>query len=477
MEWFQVRDSWLRKSLQSISLPFGLPQRSSAVEEPPWPLPGHLRKVREFLLREAYVLAIEEKRVLRQKDGFYYVALVINPNREPTTGLFVKHPIFAHATDVSYELAFSRAVGEFVERYAFLIYQERSLLRRSIGDLRVSGETFLDPLAIERRLVLGPLEEETDFLWIFGKNLCTSKPTLLPAQLVFWNYDIEHDNWEEPLLRERNSCGLASGFNLQVAIRNALYELIQRDAFFVHWFSKTAPIRIEIDINIDSERFQSLYRWCRDHSIECYFMEVTADIPIPSFLCVLRSCEGNFPVLSLGLGTGFGIVESIESALVEAIGLYRWTLSAQETGMSAQNFEETSMAPGWQALFTAKDRALMWSRPDMYPHLSFLMAGPRKKLSEMIRSPLIFNDLDSEIQSLLVSLSALGSTYEPIVYVASDSLSQRLSSSAVRVLVPALVPMYMEETGAVSPRQRIVAFKKTSLPPDYSPYPYPHPFP
>jgi ribosomal protein S12 methylthiotransferase accessory factor len=471
MEWFQVREGLSQQLVRTARDVLGQSIRTN-IPAPPWPLSPALTRVRDFLLREAYVLDIEERIV---PNGLYYVALVANVNREATSGLFTAYPVFAHATDVSYEQAFSRAVGEFVERYSFLIYDETNLARCASLDWKTRGRVALDPVTFAWREAVGMFPPSTDFLWTEAVNLCTGAEVMVPAQLVFWNYDIEHRTWSEPLLRERNSCGLASGYTREVAIRSALYELIQRDAFFTHWFTRTSPRRIELDEEM-SERFSKLVEWCRGRSITMYFMEVTADVEMPTVLCMLRS-GADEEVLALGFGTSFDVHEALESALTEAVGLYRWTHTAQASGMQSESYAVRITDPHWKDRFSAKDRALMWSRPDMFEHMSFLVEGNPQRLSEMAtKRGRVFASLSEELAYVGNLLAAHGSAYEPLVYTAHHRLPLSLSSVAVRVFVPALMPMYMEENGAVSPRPRLEKVCGP-LPADFEHNPYPHPFP
>lgn len=474
MEWFRLRENLAKKIL--IVIRKWLWPSSIALAH--LHLPKTLKEIIEFLLREKYLIALEEKQAFNTKQPFYYVGFVANLNREATSGHFLPSPLFSHATELKCEQAFSRALGEFVERYSFLVYSELGLKKHSIQQLKKGKKNFVNPQKVVT-LNASFVKDRTEFLWAEAVNFCSGNKVLLPGQMIFWNYNIDHKRWSEPLLRERNSCGLASGFSYEVAVRNALYELIQRDAFFVFWYNHLSPEYVEIDSTLTRAKLRELIDWCSSQSIKVDFFNITADIPVPSFLCVLQGSDNEKPILSLGMGSGFDTEANLEAALIEAIGLFRWTIEAYQRGERIVSFDTLSREPDWQQKFAGADRILTWSRKDMWPHLSFLLSGKKKKLSEIIKGSRTFSDIHSELQLVKDVLSKLGPDYEPLVYASNHPLAKQLSSNAVRVFVPALVPMFMEESGSVihkHPRIKDVP-EKIGFKARKEVYPYPHPFP
>ena len=440
------------------------------------PLLTHaLQQVLDLLVAKKYATAIIRRPQHEALPDTERVGIAWNPYRESSDGSRTDKIIFAQSASDRFDEAFSRAVGEFVERYPFTIYRERKLISGTVHDIRSSGVPHVDPTTIAMRTGVS-VSSDTRFLWEKGINMCTGATTLLLAQMVYWNYQLEHRGWTEPLLRERNTCGLASGYSKTVAFRNALYETLQRDAFLITWLSRIPPKRIHLDVPLFNDHLRSRLSECAVRGLECVFYELTTDLPVPTVLCVMQSESADRNSLSLGLGTGFEIEANIHAALSEALALHHWVFDEQCAGNSTPHFHEVRAREGWEYKFGPRERLLLWSRKDMREHMAFISSGLVVPLSQIKHRK--FSSIEAEVAYVVAALKAKGAAYEPIAVFSNHPILKMLGSFAVRVVVPALVPMYLEESGAVWGSERLREVPKLlGCEPPATLNPYPQPFP
>src|SRR3989344_8479732 len=123
------------------------------------------------------------------------------------------------------EESMSRAVGELLERYSLSVYRRDSLYAASFDEARTK-HNVLDICGLNDFL---PWQKEKFpayirsadrvIRWVSGRELLSGAETLIPAQLVYWNYKFQKD---EMVLAQSNTNGGAGDFTPPQAKPTAL---------------------------------------------------------------------------------------------------------------------------------------------------------------------------------------------------------------------------------------------------------------
>jgi len=146
---------------------------------------------------------------------------------------------FAFATGITSSEATVKVLAEGFERYA--LEQSRSDRKAKASNL---GEQFLDPRLVvpyssnQFKILqnIEPFDPDREIDWVIGTRQNTGKEIWVPRELVYYG---KKKNLEKgkPCYRA-SSNGVAAHFDKNIAIDSAMYELIERDAFSVMWYSK-----------------------------------------------------------------------------------------------------------------------------------------------------------------------------------------------------------------------------------------------
>lgn len=436
-------------------------------------------KFREVLLRLHRAHIIAEPRVFfdppfNDEPKLYITSLRSSPDSSLLRGGSIQDvPNWGSST--CFDEAVSKSIGEFLERYFLLFFKNIPTVRASVRELSRRRTPFLDP-----RVLAGfsPAQkdkrkdfcwdEDTRFLWVEGRNMWDDRRTLLPAQLCFWHYTPE----EEPYLREANSNGAAGMFSKREAILAGLKELIQRDNFLIFWLNTLSPPRVDVR-SIKDKTVQELLASLERYGFRAEILNTTCDTGIPSFAAVVIDEIGGPQKLCVGAGCDAIPVRAIVSALTEAMVLQHAARRKNKTFALPdhyQPFEDISIGH--------RERLRLWGGPAMYKEFEWFVEGPTVDFSDIQERWERELGSRSEGEYLLQKLGQLGEGYESYYFEAEQSLLRSLAYRAVKVVVPALVPLYLGEIFAPLGARRLTEVPRTlGYAQTRFPNPLPHPFP
>lgn len=244
-----------------------------------------------------------------------------------------------------------------------------------------------------------------------------------PAQMVFWDYD--QASGHSPRFCESNVSGIASAGMRAAAIAFGIYELVERDAFLRCWLSRTVPSRLDLG-GIDDGEIVWLIEEARDCGLHVEILDLTSDIPIPTFMVVFLG-TGSQPPLSRGFSSNLDPRKAVKKALYEAWGSY---IINRHLQMRAKR--ETPPSP-------LLPRTMLWLEESSRAQATFLFEGPR------LSWPAVRSDDPGELAALTAIFDCLGPAYELYYYEPDHVLVAALGIHVVRVFCPGLIPFYLEE--------------------------------
>ncbi len=402
----------------------------------------------------------------------------------PTDGRTPRHDGYTHGDSLELEEAISKCVGEFLERFPLIIYKERDLFKASMDDFKKRGEIYFD---IEK--LAGFSEEQkkarehfrfntkNDFLWAKGKSLFSNKNVFIPAQLIFWTYNCVHRNWGEPILRETNTNGAGGHYTLSQAILAGIYELVQRDGFFIYWLNCQPPPKISLK-TLNEGPLKELLKECLRLNFEIEFLDTTTELGIPSCICVFLDHSGIGPKISLGAGCGQDWDKILLRSLVEASGVYHSTRQSVEWEGGEYFSLPKNYLPFQDASIKQSPRLSLWGNEKMFENFKFFLRGKEESLSELKSKAIKFSSVESELKYLIEVFKKQGEEYEIFYYQAKHKILDDLGYVSVKVIIPAIVPLYLNEIYAPLGASRLkevperLGFKVIN---NFNPLP--HPFP
>lgn len=404
--------------------------------------------------------------------GFWGLDLLPNVDPGTTDGNPVVKWI-GHAVGQDLENVYSRAIGEFFERYCLLFYKQKDLVRSSLSALRKAGKKVL-PLEHlagfstdqKKRKQQVRWDETSIFPFTQMTRYSTGEKVLAPAQLIFWNYvPIEGESF----LGEGNTNGAGGMFTKEGALLSGLYELIQRDAFLIFWLNKLAPPRIDPD-TVPNEQFQDLLAQSRRYGFNVHVLDTTLDTGIPSSAVVLEDPTGKSSRFCVGGGCELDAGKAIAKSLEEAWGVHYWTGMLPPYSL-AKDYQPFAKGIGQD------ERLALWANPEMADAFAFFLAGNERPFSELLRMP-EFSSNKEELRWAVERVERLGKGYEVYYYLASHQLLSHYSYYSAQVVVLPFIPLYLFERNAPLGAQRLREIPgKFGYRAARELNPFPHPFP
>lgn len=390
-----------------------------------------LERLREKFVGEATILPEVERVDLEQSRfslPFYlYLSRYSSPN-----SLFIsqREPLLATGASKDNEQAELKAIIEGLERYASGVYDSESL---KLAEAIQLDEEYVDPHDVvayhpsqyTHDFPLRPFNKTEKFLWKKCFNLSQNKPVYLIADCVFYPFYFGKRKGTK-LYTFSNSSGVAAHFIWEHAVRTAILELCERDAFMIVWFNKLSMPRL--DNASLPEHLRLRIETINSFGFEVYLLDITMDL----FPVVLAAAvnESSSPAFICGAACSVDAKEAAEKALMEVeIDLH----TLHVPGLSpktVRNLRDIS--------FPSDHASLYYDRSNV-ERVKFLFQSPAQVSLEEIAKSVEMKGTLEELHSYLVSkgLQVIVANLTPPDVLELDPYIQ-----VVRVFVPKLVPIY-----------------------------------
>jgi len=221
----------------------------------------------------------------------------------------------AFATGCTSSEATVKVLAEGFERYA--LEQKKSDKKEKVIKL---NEPYFDP-----RLVVPYSPDQLKFLkgikpfnpnkkieWVAGERQINGEKIWVPSELVY--YATKQTLKNGRFFYRASSSGVAAHFDKQVAIKTALCELIERDAFSVTWYSKRCVYSISGEL-LPSELRMRILNW-EKLGYRVSLLDITLDGP-PVALALIWSRDKT-PALCSGASCRPLFFDAVDRAFNEA---------------------------------------------------------------------------------------------------------------------------------------------------------------
>jgi len=314
---------------------------------------------------------------------------------------------FGGGVDADWNPAFMKALGEGLERYCAGVYRaaEFTTAPESTRANPVPVRAFARPDGYET-----PGREEP-IPWVDGEDLVTGETASLPAEFV--HYPPPAERFKPPI-----TTGLGLGNSGVEALLSGLYEVIERDATMLAWYSSFEPLGLEVD----DDGYASLEKRARAERLEATALLATQDVDVPVVAAAVHRPE-EWPQFAMGSGADLDAAAAARSALSEA--LQNWT-ELRLMGPEAAAAEEGAIAR--YADFPVEARRFV----DVDAAVPAASVGPDETPTG-----------EAELEAVVDRASDAG--LSPYAARVTTADVERLGFEAVRVLAPEAQPLFTGE--------------------------------
>ena len=304
-----------------------------------------------------------------------------------------------------WDAAFMKALGEAFERYAAGVYRT--------DEFETAIATALEPTVAPSAFVAPGEPDDEPRPWVRGQNLHTTGEVWLPAELV--HYPPPATGIRPPI-----TTGLGLGNGTVGAILSGLYEVIERDAAMLSWYSTFDPLGLAVE----DERFERLAARARSAGLSVRPVLLTQDVDVPVVAVALEA--DSWPRFALGTDADLDAASAARGALAEA--LQNWLelrgMGPDEAGGASGAIGRYASDPGEAAAFVESDSTV--------PAASVGPDDPPEGRAELER--------------VLELVSAAGADMSTYAARLTTRDIETLGFEAVRVLIPAAQPLFFGDS-------------------------------
>ena len=283
----------------------------------------------------------------------------------------------------------------------------------SFADLRESHELAeVDGLP---RTPADRFHTELPMLWIEGRDLIGNRPLWLPFECVHMNATVPEPPGSGCF--EASTNGLASGNHFLEAASHALCEVIERDATSL-WHRRASAMQDEVRLDlstVNDELCSAVLERLAAADLDVAVWDITTDIGVPAFQCLLIDRTGEIG----HLGQGAGCHPTREVALLRALTEAAQVRTTYIVG-SREDIERTDYLP---TTLDARGRSARTLMRPVQPKRDFAAAGC-----------FVFEDFETEVGWILGRLGLVGIREAIMVDLAQPGLDV----SVVRAVIPGL---------------------------------------
>ncbi len=330
------------------------------------------------------------------------------------------------------------ALGELFERRALCIWETDRFKTGSFKTLAALGAvnpssvlTFSEKQLQQKEFQRSLISEEKSMQWIEAKTLDTESVALIPAQLVYLNYEFEY--LQEPIFRQTTSNGAAAGTSYNRAVYGAICEVIERDAFLLFWLNRLTPPRVRLD-SLPSDRLQKLLLDIKNKGFELNILHLTTDIKINVFVGVLINRNYGRAV-SISAACDLNPLLAIEKTVLELAKFPFFAIPNHRTWKELSQYKN---------IRTFKDRAVFWSDRRMIDKIEFFSSGEEINFNTLPGTEA--NQIVSaayELKYLQKQLKLNG--HKCYVVDITTTEAKRVGLWVVKAILPGLIPYYYNE--------------------------------
>jgi len=332
--------------------------------------------------------------------------------------------------------AFKIAVSEAIEHYCILFERDDLFIKNSFNEL---SEKAIDPLRFipfskiqlkDKKYKKFLVNHDTKLNWLEGYSLTNNRKTLLPASMVYANYN--HKQKGEPILQITNSNGAACGETQEFAIYRGICEIIERDAYLIS-FINNLPKKI-ISVEHD-KKLTDFKKRIERYNLEVFFISTKLDLSPSTITCLIIDKTGSGPAVCAGLGGDLSQRNAIITSGYEAV---RRHISGRDRFFRS---EPLPIPPKYSYDWFINQKQLLWNAPHMIKTAEKMLNGEKIDFVETNNN--FPQDYKGKVKQLVKELKIKG--MEVIMVDVTVPEVKKEGMRVIKVIIPEMVPFWRDE--------------------------------
>ncbi|MGL5830407.1 MAG: YcaO-like family protein, partial [Angustibacter sp.] len=333
-----------------------------------------------------------------------------------------------------------------------------------------------------------PFTRDTPMDWVWGHDADTDEPTLVPAELGFYQYNPQfgrdrltaraaRESGQAPAKKFFDDCssGCALGANYEEAALYSLLELAERDAFLLSWHRAQPLPRIILD-SLPDEETRRLLALIAARGFDVQVLRATQDIDLPIVWALAINRTGGFPASFSSAGSSADPQAAVRGALREIAQL---VTDRRDEDLSDI---EPMLADPWN-IQELVQHPRFYMHPATLPRVQQVLGGPECTLEESFPDwpQRLVRASGQDVRGAFTAVRGLFAEagLNRVILVDQSTVEHRdLGLSVVKAVVPGIVPMCFGLAQQRLAGQWRLAAALRGTPQEAREIPYdPHPFP
>ena len=241
------------------------------------------------------------------------------------------------------------AVGEGVERYCPTFYNLSTMLEASYSDLKARGFDAIRPSLFSLfhesqyktpSFSFKRFTDDTVVYWDSVYDVLGRKQVYCPATFIYMPF-----SKGKVYVSEQISTGFAAHTNYYDAFLNAIYEVIERDAFMISWMGQLEIPKIKVQ-----GKLKEFVKSIVPSHMKIHLFDMTTDIEVPSVVGIMEGEQDFGKIVAFSAATRMTYTAAINKTILElcqSIPYYRYLLENNEKKMDdlseLKSFEDHSI--------------------------------------------------------------------------------------------------------------------------------------
>ncbi|MEY4757908.1 MAG: hypothetical protein RJA34_2806 [Pseudomonadota bacterium] len=288
------------------------------------------------------------------------------------------------------------ALCEAIERYSGERQGDEQVVTASYHEMQARhGDAVIPPNAVmhysERQLdtheqwnarkskfnrVPEPLDEDVPIDWTPLWSRSEARHKYLPTQLVY--YQSPASQACKRFFAMGCSNGNASGNNLEEAVLQGFFELVERDATALWWYNRLPKAGVDV-ASFGEPWLLDLVRYYDGQGRDAWALDLTSDLGIPAFVAISRLRDGAQQRILFGLGCHLDARIALQRAFAEMnqmLGL------AQPSELAAASALDDDEVLRWLSTATVDNQPYL--KPDPNARLRGMADFPKQHSGDLL---------------------------------------------------------------------------------------------
>jgi len=333
--------------------------------------------------------------------------------------------------------AFTSAIAEAIEHYCILFEREELFIKdsyRNLKNIAINPVRFF-PFSKEQlnksSFKKFKLNEDTIINWLEGYSLTNKKKVLVPASLVYANYNASLR--KEPTIQLGISTGAACGSSLGFAQYRGICEIIERDAYMISFLNKIPKKVIDIDNN---QYLSAFKRRIERYNLEVYVLNTQLDLSLTTTTCIILDRTGSGPAVCAGLGGSLDTKKAIQASVLEAV---RRHISSRDRFFRSKPLPmPRKNSFDWFSL----QKQILWSAPHMLLRTEEFINNGTIQYEKLDDGKSGFS-YERKVKYLIDELASKNCEVICVDVTLPEVEEQGLK--VIKILIPELVPLWKDE--------------------------------